>query len=101
MNKINETNNLKKFFIKLISITLAIIVAFNIIFNLIFADKLDNLSRVLSLNEKENIDQVKDKLRLEMKKALDKDHILNQEDKILLYKFYIKIKNEFKEIEKN
>jgi len=101
MNKINETNNLKKFFIKLISITLAIIVAFNIIFNLIFADKLDNLSRVLSLNEKENIDQVKDKLRLEMKKALDKDHILNQEDKILLYKFYIKIKNEFEDIEKN
>ena len=101
MNKINETNNLKKFFIKLISITLAIIVAFNIIFNLIFADKLDNLSRILSLNEKENIDQVKDKLRLEMKKALDKDHILNQEDKILLYKFYIKIKNEFEDIEKN
>ena len=101
MNKINETNNLKKFFIKLISITLAIIVAFNIIFNLIFADKFDNLSRILSLNEKENIDQVKDKLRLEMKKALDKDHILNQEDKILLYKFYHKIKNEFKEIEKN
>ena len=101
MKKINETNNLKKFFIKLISITLAIIVAFNIIFNLIFADKLDNLSRVLSLNEKENLDQVKDKLRLEMKKALDKDHILNQEDKILLYKFYIKIKNEFEDIEKN
>ena len=101
MNKINETNNLKKFFIKLISVTLAIIVAFNIIFNLIFADKLDNLSRILSLNEKENIDQVKDKLRLEIKKALDKDHILNQEDKILLYKFYIKIKNEFEEIEKN
>ena len=101
MSKITETNNLKKFFIKLISITLAIIVAFNIIFNLIFADKLDNLSRVLSLNEKENLDQVKDKLRLEMKKALDKDHILNQEDKILLYKFYIKIRNEFEDIEKN
>ena len=101
MNKINETNNLKKFFIKLISITLAIIVAFNIIFNLIFADKFDNLSRILSLNEKENIDQVKDKLRSEIKNALDDDYILNQEDRILLYKFYIKIKNEFKEIEKN
>ena len=101
MNKVNETNNLKKFFIKLISITLAIIVAFNIIFNLIFADKFDNLSRILSLNEKENIDQVKDKLRSEIKNALDDDYILNQEDRILLYKFYIKIKNEFKEIEKN
>ena len=101
MKKINETNNLKKFFIKLISITLAIIVAFNIIFNLIFADKFDNLSRILSLNEKENIVQLKDKLRFEIKKSLDKDYILNQEDKILLYKFYHKIKNEFKEIEQN
>ena len=101
MKKINETNNLKKFFIKLISITLAIIVAFNIIFNLIFADKFDNLSRILSLYEKENIDQVKDKLRSEIKKGLDKKYILNKQDKILLYKFYIKIKNEFDEIEKN
>ena len=101
MGKINETNNLKKFFIKLISITLAIIIAFNIIFNLIFADKLENLSQLLSLDKKANIDQVKDKLRSEIKKGLDKDYILNKEDKILLYKFYIKIKNEFKEIEKN
>ena len=101
MGKINETNNLKKFFIKLISITLAIIIAFNIIFNLIFADKLENLSQLLSLDKKENIDQVKDKLRSEIKKGLDKDYILNKEDKILLYKFYIKMKNEFKEIEKN
>ena len=101
MGKINETNNLKKFFIKLISITLAIIIAFNIIFNLIFADKLENLSQLLSLDKKENIDQVKDKLRSEIKKGLDKDYILNKEDKILLYKFYIKIKNEFKEIEKD
>ena len=101
MDEINKTNNLKKFFIKLISITLAIIIAFNIIFNLIFADKFDNLTKILSLNEKENIDLVKDKLRSEIKKSLDKEHILNQEDKILLYKFYHKIKNEFKEIEKN
>ena len=101
MNKINETNNLKKFFIKLISITLAIVVAFNIIFNLIFADKFDNLSRILSLNEKENMVKLKDKLRSEIKNSLDKDYILNQEDKILLYKFYHKIKKEFKEIEQN
>ena len=71
------------------------------IFNLIFADKLENLSQLLSLDKKENIDQVKNKLRSEIEKGLDKDYILNKEDKILLYKFYIKIKNEFKEIEKN
>ena len=51
--------------------------------------------------KKKNIDQIKDKLRSEIKKGLDKKYILNKEDKILLYKFYIKIKNEFEEIEKN
>jgi len=34
-----------------------------------------------------------------IKSGLNKDKILHEEDKILLYKFYLKIKNEFKEIE--
>ena len=92
---------MKKFFIKLVSITLAIIIGFNIIFNLVVADKLENLSLILSLNEKENIEKVKHKLRSEIKKGLDKDYILNEEDRVLFYKFYLKIKNEFEEIEKN
>ena len=100
MNKINETDNLKKFFIKLISITLAIIVAFNIIFNLIFANRLERIDRILTLNEKENREQVINKLRTEIKKGLNKENILNQEDKMLLYELYIKIKKEFNELEK-
>jgi len=43
---------------------------------------------------------IKDKIRLEMKKGLLKDKIMNEEDKVLFYKFYLKIKNEFQEIEK-
>ena len=35
-----------------------------------------------------------------MKKGLLKDKIINDEDKILFYKFYLKVKNEFQEIEK-
>ena len=35
-----------------------------------------------------------------MKKGLLKDKIMNEEDKVLLYKFYLKIKNEFQEVEK-
>ena len=35
-----------------------------------------------------------------MKKRLLKDKIINDEDKILFYDFYQKIKNEFSEIEK-
>ena len=53
----------------------------------------------MSLNNKENIDVMKDKIRLEIEKGLNKDNIFSEEDKVLLYKLYLKIKNEFKGIE--
>ena len=99
MSQINKTD-LKSFFIKLVGITFAIIVIINVTYNLIFAEKLENINKLLSLNNKENIELIKDKIRLEMKKGLLKDKIMNEEDKVLLYKFYIKIKNEFQEVEK-
>ena len=99
MNQYNKTD-LKKFFIKLAAITFAIIVIINVTYNLIFAEKLENINKFLSLNNKENIELVKGKIRVEMKKGLLKDKIMNEEDKVLLYKFYLKIKNEFQEVEK-
>ena len=99
MNQNNKTD-LKKFFIKLAAVTLAIIVIINVTYNLIFAEKFENINKLLSLNNKENIEQIKDKIRLELKRSLLKDKIMNEEDKILFYKFYLKIKNEFQEIEK-
>ena len=92
MNQNNKTN-LKSFFIKLAAITFAIIVIINVTYNLIFAEKLENINKLLSLNNKENIELIKDKIRLEMKKGLLNDKIMNEEDKVLLYKFYIKINN--------
>ena len=99
MNQNNKTD-LKRFFIKLAAITFAIIIVINVTYNLIFAEKLENINKLLSLNNKESIEVIKDKIRLEMKKGLLKDKIINEEDKILFYKFYLKIKNEFQEIEK-
>ena len=100
MNENISRNKLKKFFIKLIAITFAIIIVINVTFNLIFADKLENINKVLSLNEKENRELVKAKLRSEISQSLEKDYILNEEDRMLFYKFYLKLKNEFEEIEK-
>ena len=94
----NQTD-LKKFIIKLVAITFAIIVIINVTYNLIFADKLENINKILLLNKKENIESLKDKIRSELKQGLEKDQILNKEDKLLIYKFYLKIKNEFKDIE--
>ena len=100
MSSSNNQSGLKIFFIKLIAITFAIIVMINITFNLMFAEKLENINKLLSLNNKENIELIKDKIRLEIKKGLLKDKIMNEEDKVLFYKFYLKIKNEFQELEK-
>ena len=100
MSSDNNQSDLKIFFIKLIAITFAIIVVINVTYNLIFAEKLENINKLLSLSDKENIELVKDKIRLEIEKGLLKDKIMNEEDKVLFYKFYLKIKNEFQEIEK-
>jgi len=101
MNQNNEKADLKKFFIKLIAVILGVIIVINISYNLIFAEKLETINKLFNLNDKENIELIKDKIRLEIKSGLDKDKILNEEDRMLLYKFYLKLKNEFKEIEEN
>ena len=92
--------SLKNFFIKLIAITLSIIIIINITYNLIFAEKFESIDKILSLSDKESVELIKNKIRSEMKKGLLKDKIINDEDKILFYNFYKKIKNEFQEIEK-
>ena len=93
-------NNLKIFLIKLIAITFSIIIIINVTYNLILADKLENINTLLQLNKKENIDSVKNKIRSEIRSGLEKDTLLNKEDKILIYKFFKKIKKEFDEIER-
>jgi len=90
----NSDKNLKIFFIKLISIVISIIIIINVLYNTILADKIDSLNFIFSLNKKENIEEVKNKIRKEVKKGLEKDKILNDEDAILLKKFYIKIRKE-------
>jgi cell division protein YceG involved in septum cleavage len=101
MDQKENKNEIKKFLIKLIAITFAIIIVINTSYNLIFADKLEKLNKIFSLNEKENIDLVKDKIRLEISKGLEKEKIFSDEDKKLFFKLYIKLKKEFKDIETN
>ncbi len=99
MSESKNKSDIKRFIIKLIAITFAIIIIINVTFNLIFADKLENINQLLLLNKKENIDSVKDKIRSELREGLNKDSVINEEDRLLLYQFYLKIKKEFKEIE--
>ena len=95
-----EKNNLKIFFIKLVSVSLAIIIIINVLFNLIIADKFEQLNVLLSLNELENRRILGNEIRNDLKNLLNKDKLFNKEDKILIYKLYQKVKLEFKDINK-
>ena len=94
-------SNLKNFFIKLIAITFAFIVVINVSYNMLIADKLEMINNVIKINEKENIDKLKNKLRSEIRHGLKKDQILNPEDAKLLLELYNKITKELKHTNKN
>ena len=89
---------MKHFFIKLISITFAIIIVLNVVYNLVFSDHLDGIKNLLSLSDNEVRRDLREKLREEAKTALEKENIINQEDKVILYKLYNKIKKEFETV---
>jgi len=97
MNEKKESN-LKSFFIKLVSITVAIIVIINVVFNLILAERLQKFDQILSLSEVKDRKDFKDKLLIEIEKSLSKDEIMNREDKIIILKLYNKIKKEFEDL---
>ena len=94
-----KQNNLKSFFIKLISITIAIILIINVVYNLFLADKMEALNKLISLDKSKFRSELRDKVRNEIRDGLEKENILNEEDKVLLYKLYIKVKNEFKDLD--
>ena len=95
----NKNQNLKIFFIKLVSISLAIVFVINILFNLIVADKFKSVGLLLSIDELETRRELGNKIRDDIEQVLKKEHIIKKEDKLLIYKLYQKIKSEFKDIE--
>ena len=94
-----EKSNLKIFFIKLLAITFSIIIIINVVFNLLIGDKVEKINNLLSLDKSKFRNDIKNKIRNEIRNGLDKENILNQEDKILLFKLYKKIEKEFADIE--
>ena len=92
--------NLKTFIIKLVAITISIIVIINILFNVLLGERLEKIDRIISLNDSKNRNEIKMKIREELNRGLEKDQIFSKDDKILIYKLYLKIREEFKDIEK-
>ena len=97
MGKDRNQTTLKIFFIKLISISIAIIIIINVLFNLLVSN-FEYVDTLLSFNELETRREHAEKLRNNLNDLLKKDNIIKNEDKILLYKLYQKLKSEFEEI---
>ena len=103
-NKNSETNSqksLKSFFIKLISVSIASVIVINLIFNIIFAERLEKIDKILLLNNNQFRLKIKEKIKNELTDSLNKENILYEEDKILLYKIYLKLKKEFEALDKS
>ena len=92
-NKYTQEKGYKSFFIKLVSISFAIVIVINLLFNLIFSERLEKMDKIFSLDRY--------KIRSELSKGLNKENMIAEEDKIILYKLYLKIKKEFEDLNKN
>ena len=100
-NKKSSQKTLKIFFIKLISISIVILIMINLIFNLFIAERLEKIDKILLLNKTEYRNEIKMKIREELNGGLNKENLIYEEDKILLYKLYQKLKKEFQDIDKS
>jgi len=92
-NKDMQQRGYKSFFVKLASISFAIVIVINLLFNLIFSERLEKMDKIFSLD--------RNKIRSELSKGLNKENMIAEEDKIILYKLYLKIKREFEDLDKN
>ena len=93
-----KTKNLKVFFIKLISISIAIIIIINTLFNLLLSERFKQIDSLLLLTNVDNRQEYGDKLRENLNDLLEKDNLIYEEDKVLLYKLYKKLESEFEDI---
>ena len=100
-NKKSSQKTLKIFFIKLISISIAILILINLVFNLLLAERLEKIDKILLLEKNEFRHGFKEKIREELNSGLDKENMIYEEDKILLYKLYQKLKKEFQDIDES
>jgi hypothetical protein len=100
-NNNDSKKSLKIFFIKLISISIATVIVINLMFNLIFAEKKKKIDKILLLDDNLFRKEIKEKIKNELTDSLNNENMLYEEDKILLYKIYLKLKKEFEDLDKS
>ena len=89
---------MRNFIYKIIIIAFLIIVVFEFTIGKRIDPLVENINRFT--NEQGRKDLI-NKLRKEMRKGLEKENMLKEDDRVLIYKFFNKLKSEINSVEKN
>ena len=89
---------MRGFIFKAIIITFVLIVGFEFTIGKRMDPIVENLNR---FNNDQGRKDLINKLRKEMRKGIEKEYMLKEEDRILVYKFFNKLMSEINEVEKN
>ena len=84
---------MKLFIYKSLIVFFLVILGFQLTFN--YAKK-EVERKIDEISSKENIDEIKDSLRIQIEEAIEKDDLIKKDDVILINNFIEKIKNELK-----
>ena len=79
----------------------AIIVTFIFIIGVVSAFEFTIGKRIDKFLNKQGREVLINKLRKEMKKGVDKEYMLKEEDRVLIYNFFNKLMKEINSVEKN
>jgi len=89
---------MRTFIYKVIVITIIFIIGFEFTIGKRIDPIVKNLDK---LSDEQGRKELINKLRKEMRKGIEKENILNEEDRILVYKFINKLKSEINNPEQN
>ena len=89
---------MRGFIYKAIIITLIFIIGFEFTIGKRIDPIVENIDK---FTDEQGRKELVNKLRKEMKKGLEKENMLKEDDRVLIYKFLNKLKSEINSVEKN
>ena len=89
---------MKTFIYKAVIVTIIIVIGFE----LTIGKRIDLLvANFDKFYDPQGRKELKNKIREEMQSGLEKEYILKEEDRVLIYKFFNKLKSEINSVEEN
>ena len=89
---------MRAFIYKVIIVTIIFIIAFEFTIGKRIDPIVKNIDK---FSDEQGRKELVNKLRKEMRKGVEKEYMLKEEDRILIYKFYNKLINEINSVEQN